>query len=94
MEISDENLLSILLDPVIFLESFIKLETPEGMVSWHMDSYQKHIVRDTSRNRAINKSKKTGISTTIAGESIHKAFTNSGRQLIFEIGRASCRERV
>jgi phage FluMu gp28-like protein len=83
MEFSDENLLSTFLDPVIFLESFIKLETPEGLQSWKMDPYQKHLVRDTSRNRAINKSKKTGISTTIAGESIYKSMTNAGRQIIF-----------
>ena len=83
MQISDENLLRNLLDPVVFMESFLKLESPEGMIKWDMDSYQKHLVRDTSRNRAINKSKKTGISTTIAGESIHKAFTFPGRQAIF-----------
>ncbi len=83
MEISDENLLMNLLDPVVFVESFIKLESPEGTIDWVMDSYQKHLIRDTSRNRAINKSKKTGISTTIAGESIYKAFTNAGRQIIF-----------
>ena len=80
---SDENLLRLLLDPVVFSESFIKLENPEGTSEWHLDPYQKHIMRDTTRNRAINKSKKTGISTTIAGESIHKAFTNAGRQVIF-----------
>ncbi len=53
------------------------------MLTWKMDPYQKHLVRDKSRNRAINKSKKTGISTTIAGESIYKAYTNAGRQVIF-----------
>ena len=83
MEISDENLLMNLLDPVVFVESFIKLESPEGTIDWVMDNYQKHLIRDTSRNRAINKSKKTGISTTIAGESIYKAFTYAGRQIIF-----------
>ena len=80
---SDENLLRLLLDPVVFSESFIKLENPEGTAEWHLDPYQKHIMRDTTRNRAINKSKKTGISTTIAGESIHRSFTNAGRQTIF-----------
>ncbi len=71
------------LDPVNFIQSFIKLESPDGMIEWVMDPYQKHLVRDTSRNRAINKSKKTGISTTIAGESIYKSFTMPGRQIIF-----------
>ncbi len=33
MEISDEDLLSNLLDPVIFLESFIKLESPDACTS-------------------------------------------------------------
>jgi phage FluMu gp28-like protein len=70
------------LDPVNFVESFIKLESPDGMIPWIMDPYQKHLIRDTSRNRAINKSKKTGISTTIAGEAIYKSFTNPGRQII------------
>ena len=83
MDVSDENLLFNLLDPVIFVESFLKLESPDGMIAWDMDKYQRHLVRDPSRNRAINKSKKTGISTTIAGESIHKAFTMPGRQIIF-----------
>ena len=83
MEVSDNNLLHNLLDPVLFIESFLRLESPDGMIRWDMDSYQKHLCRDNSRNRAINKSKKTGISTTIAGESIHKAFTMPGRQLIF-----------
>jgi phage FluMu gp28-like protein len=40
-------------------------------------------MRDSARFRAVNKSKKTGISTTFAGESIHKTFTNSGRQVMF-----------
>ncbi len=53
------------------------------MQQWVMDPYQKHLTRDPSRNRAINKSKKTGISTTIAGESIHKAYTRSGNQIVF-----------
>lgn len=83
MDISDDNALMMFLDPVNFIESFIKLESPEGMIEWDMDNYQKHLVRDTSRNRAINKSKKTGISTTIAGESIYKSFTMPGRQIIF-----------
>ena len=83
MDASDENLMFNLLDPVVFIEAFLKLESPEGMISWDMDAYQKHLVRDTNRNRIINKSKKTGISTTIAGESIHKALTISGRQIIF-----------
>ena len=83
IEPSEEQLLLNLLDPVVFIECFIKLESPEGMIDWVMDHYQKHLVRDQSRNRAINKSKKTGISTTIAGESIHKAITIPGRQLVF-----------
>ena len=83
MDVSDENLLFNLLDPVIFVESFLKLESPDGMITWDMDKYQRHLVRDPSRNRAINKSKKTGISTTIAGESIYKSFTCAGRQIIF-----------
>ena len=83
MEAEPENLFKNLLDPVIFSESFIKLEGPNGMEEWKMDAYQKHLMRDINRNRVINKSKKTGISTTIAGESIHKAFTNKGRQVIF-----------
>ena len=83
IEISDEQVLMNFLDPAVFIESFIKLESPEGMIDWIMDPYQKHLVRDVSRNRAINKSKKTGISTTIAGESIYKSFTMPGRQIIF-----------
>jgi phage FluMu gp28-like protein len=83
MEISEDNALKTFLDPVNFAESFIRLETPDGLLEWHLDSYQKKLIRDNSRNRVINKSKKTGISTTIAGESIFKAFTNSGRQIIF-----------
>ena len=80
---SEENLLRTFLDPVAFMESFIKLETPDGMQPWDMDLYQKHLVRDVSRNRAINKSKKTGISTTIAGESIFHTFTKAGSQIMF-----------
>lgn len=83
MESTIENLLFNLLDPGVFIESFIKLEGPSGLRPWVMDSYQKHLVRDTNRNRAINKSKKTGVSTTIAGESIHKTYTKSGHQVVF-----------
>ena len=80
---SQENLLRTFLDPVNFLESFIKLDTPEGLQKWSMDPYQKHLARDTSHNRAIIKSKKTGISTTIAGESIHSMFVKAGTQVMF-----------
>lgn len=80
---TDENLLFNLLDPVVFSESFIKLETPRGLEKWVMDPYQKKLMRDQSRSRVINKSKKTGISTTIAGESIHKTFTHTGQQIVF-----------
>lgn len=80
---TDENLLLNLLDPVVFAESFIRLETPKGLEKWVLDSYQKKLMRDHTRTRAINKSKKTGISTTIAGESIHKSFIHAGRQIIF-----------
>lgn len=83
MESATENLLFNLLDPAVFIESFIKLEGPAGLQTWVMDPYQKHLVRDPSRNRAINKSKKTGISTTIAGESIHKSYTREGHQIVF-----------
>lgn len=71
------------LDPVNFCEAWLKLESPEGFIDWLMDGYQKYLIRDISRNRIINKSKKTGISTTIAGESIHKTFSTPGKQIMF-----------
>jgi len=69
-----------LLDCSTFLSWFVKVDTPKGLVPWKMDGYQKNLVRDYSRNRAINKSKKTGISTTLAGEALHHAYTMPGRQ--------------
>jgi len=77
------NLLRTFIDPVNFSEGFLKLESPKGPVPWVNDAYQKHLMRDTSRFRAVNKSKKTGISTTFAGESIYKTFVNLGRQVMF-----------
>ncbi len=71
------------LDSVIFLESFVKIDTPEGLTPWNMEPYQKHLVRDFSKNRAINKSKKTGISTVLAGEALHHAYTIPGIQKAF-----------
>lgn len=71
-----------LLDPVTFLESFVKIETAEGLVKWKMEEYQKNLVRDFSKNRAIVKSKKTGISTTLAGEALHSAYVNAGRHKV------------
>ena len=76
-------LLRKLLDPVVFLEHFVRLQNPSGIEPWKLDSYQKHIVHDYSRNRVVNKSKKTGISTTISGEAIHRAFIYPNRQLVF-----------
>ncbi len=81
MDKADYYLLRRHLDPVSFLEGLVRVETQDGLVPWKMDSYQKNLVRDTSRNRAINKSKKTGISTCLAGEAIHKAYTQPGRQM-------------
>jgi len=75
------HLLRRLLDGVTFIEWFIKVETPDGLIVWNMDEYQKHLVRDESRSIFINKSKKTGISTTLAGRSIHKGYVNEGRQI-------------
>lgn len=80
---SDNQILRTFLDPCCFTEAFLQLETPTGLKPWVNDSYQKHLMRDLSRFRAINKSKKTGISTTFAGESIYKTFTNAGRQIMF-----------
>jgi len=77
-----KNILRKLLDPVTFLEHFVRIETPDGMQPWKMDNYQKHLVRDLSRNRVINKSKKVGISTTIAGEALHRGYTMPGRQMV------------
>lgn len=64
------------LDPVVFISRFISLPGKEGMIPWKesMDEYQKKILRDTTRFRIVNKSKKTGISTTIAGGALQKAF--------------------
>ena len=80
MELDHYNLLRRLLDAATFIQWFIKIETPDGLGPWNMDGYQKRLVRDPSRNIAINKSKKTGISTTLAGRAIHVAYTNEGRQ--------------
>ncbi len=76
------NLLRRLLDSVTFLQWFVRIQDPSGLIPWVMDDYQKHLARDFSRQRAINKSKKTGISTTIAGEALHKSYINAGRHII------------
>ncbi len=76
-------LLRKLLDPVSFLQHFVRIETPNGYEKWVLDPYQKHLLRDFSRSRVINKSKKTGISTTIAGEALYRSYLYPGRQVIF-----------
>jgi len=80
MDVQNYYLLRRLLDGATFIQWFIKIETPNGLVKWDMDGYQKRLVRDKNRNVFINKSKKTGISTTLAGRSIHVAYTQEGRQ--------------
>lgn len=79
----DRNILRKLLDPTTFLQHFVKIDTTEGIKPWRMDPYQKRFVRDMSRNRVINKSKKVGISTTIAGEALHRSYIMPGRQIVF-----------
>jgi len=83
MSDSAEEALKDLLDPVTFSQRFIRIETPDGLVPWRLDGYQKKFLRDNSRQRIVNKSKKVGISTALAADGIHKGFTTKGLQLIF-----------
>jgi phage FluMu gp28-like protein len=53
------------------------------MEPWRLDPYQKKFVRDFGRNRVVNKAKKVGMSSIIAGEALHKIFTKPGKNVIF-----------
>ncbi len=74
---TEQFLLTELLDPVVFLERFVKINTPDGMIDFNLEQYQKKIARDTSRLRVINKSRKTGISTLTAGLCLHSSIVES-----------------
>lgn len=78
-----EEALKDLLDPVVFAERFIRIDTPEGLTPWTLDGYQKKFLRDNSRHRAVNKSKKVGLSTCLAADGIYKAYTTRNLQQIF-----------
>jgi len=62
---------------VTFLERLTKITDPtvEQLVDWKLDSYQRKVLRDKSRFKIINKSRKTGISTTLSGGALHTVMT-------------------
>ena len=71
------------LDPVCFIERFLRVDTPDGQTQFLMDSYQKKVVRDRSRRRIIVKSKKIGMSTCITAEGLHATIIQPKLQVIF-----------
>src|SRR5438105_10759392 len=68
-QFKDEMILGEYIEPVTFLERLTKVSDPtsETLGPWRMDGYQKQIVRDKSKYKCINKSRKTGVSTTLSG---------------------------
>jgi hypothetical protein len=72
-----------ILDPVTFTSRLIKIETPDGLEEWTLDSYQKRFLRDISRHRIVNKSKKVGFSTITCADAIYNGYTIPGLQIIF-----------
>lgn len=73
-EQEEEFLLTELLDPVVFLERFTKINTSEGIIDFNLEKYQKKVARDSSRLRVVNKSRKIGMSTLVAGMNLHSAI--------------------
>src|SRR5437667_3723406 len=80
------------IEPVTFLERLTKISNPtSGMLEpWKMDGYQRRIVRDKSRFKCINKSRKTGVSTTLSGGAFHSVLIEPN----LDIAIVSTAERI
>jgi|SRR3990167_490762 len=79
-------------EPVTFLERLTRITDPtiEQLVPWKLDSYQRRVVRDRSRFKIVNKSRKTGISTAITGWAFHTVLTEPN----VDIAMVSTAERI
>src|SRR3990167_1341016 len=79
-------------EPVTFLERLTRITDPtiEQLVPWKLDSYQRRVVRDRSRFKIVNKSRKAGISTAITGWAFHTVLTEPN----VDIAMVSTAERI
>jgi len=91
-QFKDEMILFEYTEPCTFLERLTKISNPaSGMLEpWKMDGYQRRIVRDRSRFRCINKSRKTGVSTTLSGWAFQSVLIESN----LDIAIVSTAERI
>jgi len=91
-EFKDEMILYEYAEPCTFLERLTKISNPatEMLEPWKMDGYQRRIVRDKSRFKCINKSRKTGVSTTLSGWAFHSVLVESN----VDVAIVSTAERI
>jgi phage FluMu gp28-like protein len=89
---SDERILEEYLEPATFLERLTRITDPtiEQLVPWKIDPYQRKLIRDQSRFKAINKSRKTGISTLLSGWAFQTVLIESN----VDIAIVSTAERI
>jgi phage FluMu gp28-like protein len=88
----DEMVLAEYLEPCTFLERLTMITNPvvEQLESWKIDPYQRKVIRDDSRFKLINKSRKTGISTILSGWAFHTVLTEKN----VDVAIVSTAERI
>src|SRR6266568_5078494 len=69
----EEQILYEYAEAVTFIERLTKISNPitEQLEPWRLDGYQRKVIRDRNRFKIINKSRKTGISTSMSGWAFH-----------------------
>lgn len=84
-QIAEQEFMRCAVDPVYFFKKYAKIEHPiKGRINFDLYPFQEDVLRDLKDNRfnIVNKSRQMGITTLLAGDSLHNMLFVEGFKIV------------